>query len=165
MQKIGTIIETAEQFGVPTENIPAEFHAVPVFRNGRLRTSFGRMVRKRVPGTDVASVHIEIHKCVFVDPDQMRDTLAHEIAHVIAGIEAGHGPAWRRAARSVGHSGERCATQAAAQAVGIERAPRRPMRPVAECDRCGYTIERRRALPRSKVYTHRRCGGNIKAIR
>lgn len=160
MQKIGTIIEAAERFGVPTENIPERFHAVPVYRNGRLRTSFGRMVRKRNRFDGTEAIHIEIHKCVFVDPQQMRDTLAHEIAHVIAGIDAGHGPAWKRAARSLGHSGERCATAHAAQAVGIER-QRKRRKVVAFCDRCGHEVIRAKRLPRNKAYSHPGCGGRI----
>ena len=165
MQKIGTIIEACERFGVPTENIPEAFHSVLVFRNTRLRTSLGRMVHKRNPATGEAAPWIEIHPRVLADPGQMRDTLAHEVAHVIAGIDAGHGPEWRRWARVLGHTGERCATQVAAERVGIERAPRRPMRPVAKCSRCDYTVHRRRALPRTKVYEHRGCGGRIEAIR
>ena len=34
--------------------------------------------------------------------EQIRDTVLHEIAHAIAGREAGHGPLWRATARRIG---------------------------------------------------------------
>ena len=34
--------------------------------------------------------------------EQIRDTVLHEIAHAIAGPEAGHGPLWKAAARRIG---------------------------------------------------------------
>jgi len=38
------------------------------------------------------------------------NTLLHEIAHAIAGRDAGHGPEWKSIARSIGCSGDRCHT-------------------------------------------------------
>ena len=32
----------------------------------------------------------------------MQDTVLHEIAHALAGVNAGHGPKWRKIARSIG---------------------------------------------------------------
>ena len=34
--------------------------------------------------------------------EQIRDTVLHEIAHAIAGYEAGHGPLWTATARRIG---------------------------------------------------------------
>ena len=34
--------------------------------------------------------------------EQIRDTVLHEIAHAIAGYEAGHGPLWKVTARRIG---------------------------------------------------------------
>ena len=34
--------------------------------------------------------------------EQIRDTVLHEIAHAIAGYEAGHGPLWKATARRIG---------------------------------------------------------------
>ena len=36
------------------------------------------------------------------DAEQVRDTVLHEIAHALAGPEAGHGPTWQAKARQVG---------------------------------------------------------------
>ena len=41
---------------------------------------------------------------------QIEDTILHEIAHAMAGRAAGHGPAWKAVARSIGCSAERCHT-------------------------------------------------------
>lgn len=40
--------------------------------------------------------------------EEIEDTILHEIAHLIAGNSAGHGPRWRAAARRLGCSDERC---------------------------------------------------------
>lgn len=41
------------------------------------------------------------------DEHHVRMNALHEIAHALAGPKAGHGPEWRRIARSIGHSGAR----------------------------------------------------------
>jgi predicted SprT family Zn-dependent metalloprotease len=38
--------------------------------------------------------------------DQVRETILHEIAHVLVGLKAGHGPAWYAKARALGSSGK-----------------------------------------------------------
>jgi predicted SprT family Zn-dependent metalloprotease len=38
----------------------------------------------------------------------VRDCILHEIAHAIAGLEAGHGPKWRRICQKIGATPERC---------------------------------------------------------
>ncbi len=45
-------------------------------------------------------------------PDLVRDTLLHEIAHGLAGKEAGHGPAWKAACLWVGARPERLSFEA-----------------------------------------------------
>jgi predicted SprT family Zn-dependent metalloprotease len=39
---------------------------------------------------------------------EVRDTILHEIAHALAPRGAGHGPAWKLLARSIGCTGQRC---------------------------------------------------------
>lgn len=39
------------------------------------------------------------------DDDTNRQTLLHEVAHALAGAEAGHGARWKRIARSIGYTG------------------------------------------------------------
>ena len=42
------------------------------------------------------------HHAVTGSPEQVTDTVLHEIAHALAGPEAGHGPAWKAIARRIG---------------------------------------------------------------
>lgn len=49
------------------------------------------------------AVYVETADWNFVE-----DTLRHEIAHVIAGPEVGHGPKWKMIARYVGANPEAC---------------------------------------------------------
>ena len=70
------------------------------------------------PGCTFAFIEARKHlgNCHFQDPmiwisrthalegsqEQIRDTVLHEIAHAIAGYEAGHGPLWKVTARRIG---------------------------------------------------------------
>lgn len=45
-----------------------------------------------------------------VTETDVNDTILHEMAHAIAGHEAMHGPKWKRVAKRLGCSAERCAT-------------------------------------------------------
>ena len=56
------------------------------------------------------------HHAANDPPEQVTDTILHEIAHGLAGTAAGHGPAWRKAALSIG------ATPRASKAVDPARA-------------------------------------------
>lgn len=82
---------------------------------------------------------------VLHTPDQVRDTVLHEIAHALVGPRHGHGPTWQAMAVRVGASPERCLPQDAASVPGawmgtcpaghtIER-HRRPAR-VSSCREC-----------------------------
>ena len=41
------------------------------------------------------------------DDDEVHQILLHEVAHALAGAQAGHGPAWRRIAAELGYVGGR----------------------------------------------------------
>jgi hypothetical protein len=77
---------------------------------------------------------------------EVRDTILHEIAHALAGPQAGHGPAWAATARRIGCSAQRCVSGDVPAVPGawvgicqqgheVER-HRRPER-VLLCTRCG----------------------------
>lgn len=57
---------------------------------------------------------LEIHMSRYfidspkVSEKEVTNTILHEMAHVIAGFEAGHGPTWKRIARSIGCDAMRC---------------------------------------------------------
>lgn len=50
------------------------------------------------------------HYAAILQPDEMWQVMLHEIAHVKAGQEAGHGPVFKREARKLGIPTERCFT-------------------------------------------------------
>lgn len=81
--------------------------------------------------------------------DSVRDTILHEIAHAIAGGNAGHGPKWIYTAKSIGCTGERCYSRAVTQTV--------PPRYTATCAYCGYVSKRHRKP--SCRYSCSTCGG------
>lgn len=79
-------------------------------------------------------------------------TLLHEIAHALAGHEAGHGAAWRRTARAIGYTGERThngeVAHEYARWVGVCPSGhevlrfRRPSKPMS-CAKCVRRFDRR----------------------
>ena len=46
-------------------------------------------------------------------PGQITDTILHEIAHALAGPDAGHGPAWKAVAKRLGATPKSCAPESA----------------------------------------------------
>ncbi len=79
------------------------------------------------------------------DEALVRDTILHEIAHALAGPDAGHGPSWRALAREIGADPQRCLPQDAATVPGAW---------VGTCP-AGHTVDRHRRPAR--VSSCRRC--------
>ena len=80
------------------------FLNVPVRFNSRLRSSLGRYLATRCGETGKETpVGIELNpKLQQESHEQLTRTFLHEIAHLIAGVAAGHGHAWKAATRLVG---------------------------------------------------------------
>lgn len=92
---------------------------------------------------------------VRVNPgDEVRETILHEIAHALAGPDAGHGPRWKRIARSLGCSTERCTS------APLDVRPKYSL----WCNTCGKRLRHYHRRPRrdfkSGRYRHASCGGN-----
>ncbi|MDX6326842.1 MAG: hypothetical protein QOK15_3196 [Nocardioidaceae bacterium] len=78
-------------------------------------------------------------------PEEVRDTVLHEIAHALVGPTHGHDARWRAAARRIGSSGTRCVPEGAPRVVGawvgvcsaghVKDRHRRPER-VMSCAQC-----------------------------
>jgi predicted SprT family Zn-dependent metalloprotease len=96
----------------------------------------------------------------ITDEDAVRDTILHEIAHALAGPRHGHDAHWRRVARQIGCSGERCVAAdapavetpwvgvcAAGHQVGRHRRPERVM----TCSQCSPRFD----LAHVFTWTHR----------
>ena len=102
---------------------------------------------------------ITLSMFVLRDPDQVRDTLLHEYAHLLAFHRhgkngRGHGSAWQQAMADLGLPPEvkhryQCQRNLPRQMV------------VYRCAACGVAIQRARRLPRRRRYTHAGCGGEI----
>lgn len=77
-------------------------------RHGLSNWSFGFNRRKRSLGSCVSVPgqpgRIELSRdwTEVLDEDEVRQTLLHEIAHALVGVEKGHGYAWRYTARTLG---------------------------------------------------------------
>lgn len=103
---------------------------------------------------------IGLGAAVLTTPERLVATLVHEYAHLLAFARygargTGHGPAWGRAMADLG------AEPTVRHAYEVARnAPRQ--RVTYRCLRCGTTIERRRRLPRNRVFVHARCGGGLR---
>ncbi|MDE1977025.1 MAG: SprT-like domain-containing protein, partial [Elusimicrobia bacterium] len=75
------------------------------------------------------------------DETHVRDTILHEIAHALAGRQAGHGPKWREAAVLVGASPQRCYDRAVALP---------PLPLLLRCPNCGISRETARRFKRKR---------------
>lgn len=64
--------------------------------NKRIKKTLGRCFHYR------KLIEISYDYAQSADQKEVEDTILHEIAHALAGPEAGHGPIWKRWARELG---------------------------------------------------------------
>lgn len=86
---------------------------------------------------------------------EVRDTVLHEVAHALVGVEHGHDRVWRARAQAIGCSGQRCLAATAPVPTGRWRGVcpaghettrhRRPVR-VASCAMCSRRFDPRAVL-------------------
>lgn len=102
------------------------------------------------------------------EPELLRTTLLHELAHACEHLTApqphrhrcSHGPAWRAWALAFGIAPQRSSRSSALNALRQER-----LKPVAVCQRCGCVFHRLRRLPARRKWVHPECGnGRVVAI-
>ncbi|MFP4146006.1 MAG: SprT-like domain-containing protein [Phycisphaeraceae bacterium] len=106
--------------------------------------------RKRAMGLcryDEKRIELSLHFVRRNGEAAVRDTILHEIAHAIAGPEAGHGPKWRRVCQQIGAEPTRC---------GEAKMP--AGRWQATCPNCGQRYARHRRPMRGRTYHCRPCG-------
>lgn len=101
---------------------------------------------------DTQTISLSRPLTALYSPEEVTETVLHEIAHALTGPKAGHGPKWRRVAREIGANGQRCVAADAptvpAPWVGLCSAGhrherfRRPTRPMS-CTRCrpGFSVD------------------------
>ncbi len=110
-------------------------------------------------------ITVSRHLAARFDDDQIHQVLLHEVAHALAGPEAGHGPRWRRIASEIGYVGKRLhdGETATELAAWIGTCPaghthyrfRRPARPLT-CGRCSRRFDPANAITWVRRDTSRR---------
>ena len=96
---------------------------------------------------------------VLKTEDQVRRTLIHEYAHLLAvarqGVKGkGHGAAWQKAMLDLGETPE------VRHNYEVERNNRKQI-VLYRCSRCGAIIQKSRKFPKGRRYMHIKCGGAI----
>ncbi|HIA28188.1 MAG TPA: hypothetical protein EYN79_08785 [Planctomycetes bacterium] len=92
---------------------------------------------------------------------EVRPTVLHEIAHIIAGGGArSHGPRWRAICLEIGGDGERCHSLRSTRQHRLHR---------VHCESCGEEIEvgsrvHNRIVAGSRDYLHIGCGGVVASV-
>jgi predicted SprT family Zn-dependent metalloprotease len=87
------------------------------------------------------------------DPEQVRDTVLHEIAHALT-PGGGHGARWKARCLEIGARPARCYTDQA-----VRSPARSPARYRLGCRTCGWWVERRRVTGRRYICT--RCNARL----
>ena len=105
---------------------------------GKRQLGCAQVVRRRDPATGrtqtIKTIKLSTHLVALNDEPEVRETILHEIAHAIAGVEHGHGAAWRAACRRVGAKPERVAGP------GVKLVAARY---AIDCGCCGRVVARR----------------------
>lgn len=156
MQAARELADVMESLSLPADLLPHRAARVPVVENPRLSRALGRAFCSSLK-VDPSRDRIELQPWILASP-LAAEIVAHEAAHIVCGAGVGHAPLWRLWCLRLGGTGE----QTVAYARVAKYLPARTQsRVVAHCDRCGIEIERTRALPASKTYLHKGCGGVI----
>ena len=69
------------------------------FDNARTRAGLCNYAAKRISVSRLLAARYE--------DDEIHQVLLHEVAHALAGPDAGHGPVWKRISRDLGYEGKR----------------------------------------------------------
>lgn len=118
----------------------------------RAKTGLGAIMFSRLTGE---AVEMKLSETILtrVDESIVRDTILHEIAHVLAGRKAGHGRLWKLQAMRVGANPTRTASLPASVKSQISRY-------CIVCEKCGQKEYYNRALKYDiSSYYHKDCGG------
>lgn len=96
----------------------------------------------------------------YTTPEEVRETTLHELAHAVAGHEAGHGPRWKAAAVRLGAVPRRCASLGSKV---NERINLVMAKYVATCNDCGeaHYFDRLTKIWKRNGYRCRKCKGNF----
>jgi predicted SprT family Zn-dependent metalloprotease len=148
-----------ELAGEQASGILAQLAPLPI-KSSRATRSLGCYVSQ-------AGAPVCIRLQFVQEPDNLRQTLLHEIAHVCDHLsrQAGqryrqaHGPNWQHWARALGAKPERLGGSE-----NLQRLYQQRLKLVAICQRCGAELHRPRRLNRRRRYLHVNCGGRLKSV-
>lgn len=146
---------------VARQAVRAEFEHLKVQELERLDRpivlSFNPRLRSAIGRTDWKDGYVVIEMGEWamdrLRVDELVDTVRHEFAHVLAGEEAGHGPAWKAHAIRLG------TTPKAKKKVSA--CPQRPPKWSLVCERCGIQVGVRHRRDKTTTYRHKQCGGRV----
>jgi predicted SprT family Zn-dependent metalloprotease len=83
-------------------------HLDPVFGEGSWSFGFDRAKRRAgLCGYTAKRITVSRYLAEKLDDDEVHQILLHEVAHALAGAEAGHGREWKRIATELGYVGGR----------------------------------------------------------
>ena len=99
-----------------------------------------------------------------LEPDLLKETFLHELAHACDHLtnqpdqnyRRAHGTGWKGWAAALGIEG-----RVRGQSEILSRLYRQKLKPVAVCRRCGAEFHRVRRLNRRRKYIHQVCGGQL----
>ena len=108
-------------------------------------------------------ITVSRHLAARFSDEDVEQVLLHEVAHALSGARAGHGPAWRRTARSIGYTGSRLhdGPIASELAPWVGTCPaghehyryRTPTRPLA-CAKCSRRFDERHLITWRRQHEH-----------
>ncbi|PLX89295.1 MAG: hypothetical protein C0619_11545 [Desulfuromonas sp.] len=136
------------------ERLLETISALPVRRSSAVR-SLGSYVSR-------AGQPICIRLQFAQEPQTLRDTFLHELAHLCDHLSnqpgkryrKAHGSGWTRWAEQLGLDGK-----VRGRSDVLSRLAKERLKTVAVCRTCGAELQRLRRLSRRYQYTHRHCGG------
>lgn len=118
--------------------------------------------RRRAGQTNFTDRKITLSRTLteLCTPEQVTQTVLHEIAHALVGPGHGHGPVWKNMAKRIGAQPQRCTGpdfpvspapwQAVCDSGHVHRRYRRPQRTVS-CGLCSRTYSDRHVLAWKRV--------------
>jgi predicted SprT family Zn-dependent metalloprotease len=112
--------------------------------------SFGFNRRKRSLGLCVfhrRTIEVSVFFVLQNPPEEIVDTILHEIAHALVGPRHGHDRVWKQKCREIGAKPQRC---------GHAEMPEGKWR--ASCGQCGKKFHRHRKPKRTRGWHCRSCG-------
>ena len=102
------------------------------------------------------------------EPDNLKQTFLHEVAHACDHLSQktgrqpyrrAHGPTWKVWVKELGIPPRYCGESEAVKKLHQQR-----LKLVAICQKCGAEFHRVRRLNRNRTYTHNCCGGKIQRV-